>query len=51
MSDTTNDKCPVCGWENAETARDVKVGEAVVRVCCEECAQAVGADPSRYVAH
>jgi hypothetical protein len=48
MSESQIDKCPVCGWDIGETAREVEVGDAAVRVCCEECAQAVSADPTHY---
>ena len=55
MPDTTEPAaaaatCPVCDWELAEGARDVAVGDATVRVCCEECARAVALSPTKYVA-
>jgi hypothetical protein len=47
MSEASQDRCPVCGWENAENARDAQVGDRTIRVCCEECAQALAADPAQ----
>ena len=41
--------CPVCDWELAEGARDVPVGDATVRVCCEECAREVALSPTKYL--
>jgi hypothetical protein len=44
MSEVKQEKCPVCGWDNGESARDVQVGEQTVRVCCEECARALASE-------
>jgi hypothetical protein len=46
MSENTQDECPVCGWENADTAREVEIEGRTVRVCCEECAESLRADPA-----
>ena len=45
----TTATCPVCDWELAEGARDVPVGDATVRVCCEECAREVALQPTKYL--
>ena len=42
--------CPVCTWELADDARDVTVGDATVRVCCDECAREVALSPTKYLA-
>jgi hypothetical protein len=53
MPDTTKPAtattCPVCDWELGESARDVAVGDATVRVCCEECAREVALSPTKYL--
>jgi hypothetical protein len=48
MTSATNDKCPVCGWDNAATARTVQVGKTSVRVCCDECERELAANPAKY---
>jgi hypothetical protein len=47
MSEQSPDKCPVCGWDNGETAREVQVDGRTVRVCCDDCAQALQAAPAQ----
>ena len=53
MPDTTKTAaattCPVCDWALGEGARDVPVGDATVRVCCEECEREVTLQPTKYL--
>jgi hypothetical protein len=51
MPETTNAAatCPVCGWDVTETGQEVRVGEATLRVCCDECARAVALSPTKYL--
>jgi hypothetical protein len=32
-------KCPVCGWDITDGAREVRVNGRSVAVCCDECAR------------
>jgi hypothetical protein len=41
--------CPVCDWALGTDARDVAVGDATVRVCCDECAREVALSPTKYL--
>jgi hypothetical protein len=43
-------KCPVCGWDIAESAREVRVQGKVVTVCCDECSRELLAQPEKYEA-
>jgi hypothetical protein len=51
MPETTNAAatCPVCSWELGESATEVRVHDATVRVCCEECAREVALSPTKYL--
>ena len=47
--DMAKKTCPVCGWEMTKGGQEVKVNGRVVRVCCDDCAAKVKADPAKYV--
>ena len=44
-----NKKCPVCDWEIKDDGIDVDRDGRSVRVCCEDCAARVRAEPAKYV--
>ena len=33
-------KCPVCDYDLPDKPIEVKVGSKIVKVCCQECAEA-----------
>jgi len=41
-------KCPVCDWDLKGDAKSVKVEGKTVRVCCDDCAARVKANPKKY---
>ncbi len=41
-------KCPVCDWDIGKDAREVRIGQRVVSVCCQDCAEKVRKEPARY---
>ena len=41
-------KCPVCDWDLKDDAKSVKVDGKTVRVCCDDCAAKVKANPKKY---
>ncbi len=40
-------KCPVCDYELPNPPVEVKTGNKVVKVCCEECAQTLRKQASK----
>ncbi|MEK6799471.1 MAG: hypothetical protein AABZ12_10930 [Planctomycetota bacterium] len=40
--------CPVCKWEIKKEAKVVKIGGKSIRVCCDDCAAKVKANPAKY---
>ena len=42
-------KCPVCDWEIKDGGKTVKVENASVVVCCDDCAEKVKANPRHYL--
>jgi hypothetical protein len=41
-------KCVVCDYEIADTQVEVRVGDHVIAVCCQECADKVREQPEAY---
>ncbi|HKQ47172.1 MAG TPA: hypothetical protein VJZ71_03770 [Phycisphaerae bacterium] len=42
-------KCPVCDDKLDPAAKSVRVDGRTVRVCCDECAEKVRANPAKFV--
>ncbi len=46
---TESKKCPVCDWEITDGGQEVKVADAAIAVCCDDCAKKLRANPAQYV--
>jgi ribosome-binding protein aMBF1 (putative translation factor) len=42
------EKCPVCNWDLSGDVVEVAVNGRTVRVCCNDCARKVAAEPDAY---
>lgn len=45
----TKPKCPVCDWEVKDDGVQVRHDARVILVCCDECAEKVRKDPTKYI--
>lgn len=41
-------KCPVCDWEITDVPIFVNADSERIAVCCDDCAEAVKAEPQKY---
>lgn len=44
----STDKCPVCNWDLSSGVVEVIVNGRTIRVCCDECARRLAAQPEAY---
>ena len=49
-SKNVTEKCPVCDYELDSKAKRIEVRGKTIKVCCDECAEKVQANPAKYAA-